>query len=238
MNDPSPARAVCVFVLLLAGLSTAAQDTYDDVLARLDAAEYVVRQAATEQLLTDDSLSPDAIATWAGRELSPEQQHRLLAVARHHTLRQMRLAEFPAEGPGSIGVVQSIQTPPAKDEPAPAGVLITKILPGFPSVGRLYVGDVILAINGDPVEEGPAKDELFRARMSQFRAGRVIRLTIQRGDNTIEVDLTLANGAALPQMYPKINNKFKLAPRFVEGWQEERRSRFTTLAPQLLKSPQ
>lgn len=226
------------FAGLLLAVTAAGQTPPDAVLAELGDDDFAVRQAATARLLTDDTLTPEALAAWSDRDLSLEQQHRLLEIAEHHTLRQMRLTEFPAEGPGSIGVVQSAEPLSSIADPTlNLGVRITKILPGFPGMGRLYIGDRIVAINGTKIEEGQAKTELFQARMAQFVAGDVIQLSIARDGDTIEVKVPLVNLAALPQMYPKENpknNQFKLAPRFVEGWQEERRTRFAALAPQLL----
>ena len=236
MTKPiSYALAGCLTLVL--GLTPGlAQPSDEDVLAQLGNESYAVRQAATERLLVDPTLGLDTLAQWSSRELSPEQQHRLLRVARHHTLRQMRLAEFPAEGPGSIGVVQSAQTQPEGGDPAlHRGVMITQVLPGFPGEGRLRVGDRIVAINGVAIEEGPAKGELFQARMRRFFAGQVIGLSVLRNGETLEVAVPLVNGAALPQMYPP--QQFKLAPRFAEGWQQERQGRFAALAPHLLETP-
>ncbi|MEL7086960.1 MAG: PDZ domain-containing protein [Planctomycetota bacterium] len=223
------------FAGLLVVVPGAAQPASGTTLEQLGHEDFTVRQTATKRLLLDDSLSLETLGRWADRELSLEQQHRLLKIAEHHALRQIRLAEFPAQGPGSIGVVQSIRPArPGRDETPERGVLITQVLPGFPGTGRLRAGDQITAINGVAIEEGPAKSELFQARMRAFRAGESITLTVTREGATLDVAVPLANGAALPQMYPP--DLFKLAPRFVEEWQEERRNRFAALAPQLLKT--
>lgn len=228
--------SLCILAGWIAGASLAqtSQTPNDPRLDQLGHADYAVRESATEALLIDESLTLEVLGQWAQQDLSLEQQHRLLWIAQHHTLRQMRLAEFPAEGPGSIGVVQSAQTQRAdRGEEKANGVRITQVLQGFPGAGRLREGDIIVQINGENVEEGPNKADLFKARMSTFEAGQVLTLGIERQNQLIEVELRLANGAALPQMYPP--DQFKLAPQYVEGWQEERRLRFATLAPQLLE---
>ncbi len=82
------------------------------LVADLDSPDYTTRLTATESLLIDETLTPDALAELAPLAVSLEQKHRLLGIARHHALRQLRLERFEPDGPGSLGVVQTIQTSP------------------------------------------------------------------------------------------------------------------------------
>src|SRR5690606_12962081 len=47
-----------------------------DPLTDLDAADYAVREAATEALLTDDALTLEQVSRWLAEDLTLEQRHR------------------------------------------------------------------------------------------------------------------------------------------------------------------
>jgi S1-C subfamily serine protease len=80
------------------------------------------------------------------------------------------------------------------------GVMIAEVRPGSaaakaglvgfrtdPESGRQLPGDVILAVDGEPVNGIPA----FERVMSKTRVGQTIRLTVQRGGQTREISVTL-----------------------------------------------
>jgi S1-C subfamily serine protease len=80
------------------------------------------------------------------------------------------------------------------------GVMIAEVRPGSaaakaglvgfrtdPDTGRQLPGDVILAVDGEPVD-GIAD---FERAMSKWRVGQTVRLTVRRGQQTREVNVTL-----------------------------------------------
>ena len=217
-----------------------AADPAVDLAARLTALndpDYATRAAATDALLRDDRLSLGdlAAAANAAEPLPPETRERLLYVARHHTVRGLRNRLFPAEGRGSIGIVQAVQSdplPPENAEPAPRGraavpqrtgppyALVTGVLPGFPACGRLRPQDRIVALDGQPLD-GPSNPTTFQSMLAPLEAGHTIILTVVRDGETLRVPLILANRAALAGLYVPPNHS--LHPRFAAEWAAERK---------------
>jgi len=58
----------------------------------------------------------------------------------------------------------------------PTGALVSAVQPGRPADGKLRPGDVVVAVDGDPVR---STDDV-RSRMAGHRAGRLVRFTIRR----------------------------------------------------------
>ncbi len=97
-----------VFSASLACAVTGLAQTPLEHFARLNDPDFAARHAAMDALLADADLTPEQLATWHAQAESLEQQHRLLILARHHTLRQLREERFGLEGPGSLGVLHNI----------------------------------------------------------------------------------------------------------------------------------
>ena len=195
-----------------------------DRIADLNHPDYATRQDATDALLCDDQLELDALAAVAhatGQPLTPEARQRLLSIARHHTLQNLRLRSFPADGPGSIGIVQAVRAEPLPDQREPeVYVLVTGVLPGFPAYGRLRTLDRITALNGQRIPE-PAQPSSFQAMLAPLKANETVELSVTRARATITVSLTLANRAALSGLYAPPNHT--LHPRFAAEWAERRK---------------
>ena len=204
-----------------------------DLIAQLDDASFEQRSQATDTLLTDDALTPEKIAEWVPLAESPEQQHRLLMVAEHHTLRRLRDAEFADEGPGSMGVVQTVKDIP-HSEPPKVYAVVSRVLLGFPAAGRLRPMDRIVAIAGEPIP-GPADARIFEAMMRRYRAGDRVDVTIERGDSQLEVTIPLVNGRALASFYkPPL---FDLHEAAVEAWETTAAEHFAPLLPTAVGIP-
>jgi len=229
------ARYVTVLAALFwAGLAAGSgpdDDGARPVLAQqvedLNDPDYDVRQDATEALLQDTELDLDALAAAATERgaLPAETRERLLAVARHHTVRRLRKAFFPADGPGSIGIVQSVRADPLPPAPDGAGTgppyaLVTGVLPGFPACGRLRTLDRIVALNGQPIA-GPPHPVTFQNMLAPLRANETVTLTVLRDGVTLTVPLTLANRAALSGIYAPPSHT--LHPRFAAEWAATRK---------------
>lgn len=91
---PWHVRPILLLALLLACTPATLRA---DRLADLDSPDYVVRVAATESLLTDDSLTPEQVRGWLNSDLTLEQRHRLMSVARHVVLRDFVAEHNSAE---------------------------------------------------------------------------------------------------------------------------------------------
>ena len=235
--------------VVLTGVAAADPSAAEAHFAALADPDYAVREAAMAALLTDDTLSPEVLAEWVPQATELEQRHRLLLLARHHTLRQLREQRFAPDGPGSMGVVQTVQDlPPLAEVEAPtdatdvdggdgaetqpqaprACALVTRVLPGFPAAGRLRMHDRIIEVEGRPIP-GPANAAVFEVVMRQFAAGHELRLTVLRGDETLAVRIPLTNGRGLGAMYRPPT--FELHDAYRDPWLETRDRLFAGLLP-------
>lgn len=212
----------CGLVLCLGGSATA--QTEHDPLRDLAAEDFETRRAANDALFLDEALSTEQLADWYARAEQPEVRQRLLMAARHHLLRRMRLDTFPAEGPGSIGVVQSMQIepPPINLDPAATRshgtktfALVTRVLEGFPASGRLYPLDRVVALDGQPLGGGN-QSQRFEDLMRRYSAGDRLTLTVERNGEAVNIEIPLANGNALGAMYAF--PEFGLTPEFDVAW--------------------
>ena len=69
------------------------------------------------------------------------------------------------------------------------GAMVTQVLEGSPAHGRLEVGDVIVAVNGEPV----ALNDQAVAKVRQYKAGDTINLRFRRGTATQDLALVAAD---------------------------------------------
>jgi serine protease Do len=73
--------------------------------------------------------------------------------------------------------------------PTTAGAVLTTIEPGTPAEkAGLQVGDVVTAVDGDPVADNHA----LRLRISRTAPGTPVKLTVHRPEGTKEITVTLA----------------------------------------------
>jgi serine protease Do len=93
---------------------------------------------------------------------------------------------------GFMGILPQELTPEMAKEfnvPNGHGVLIAQVEPGAPaSKAGLKVGDVITAINGNPVEDVNA----FRFSVAGFSSGTTVNLKVLRDGKTMDLPVTLA----------------------------------------------
>lgn len=188
-----------------------------DLLADLGDEQYATRQRAMRQLLEDEELDASDLVNLYAKAESAEQRHRLLSVARHHTIRAKRLEVFEDPGPvGSIGVYHRELEPgavPGLDRPA---VEIIRPMPGFPAYAHLEPGDLVLAVQERSLsEQDPGGD--FQDRIQQYRRGDRLELTLRRGDEEFDVAFRLASRQALRSVYADAYD-LRLRSPFAEGW--------------------
>jgi serine protease Do len=76
---------------------------------------------------------------------------------------------------------------------AEGGVRLTRVYPGTPAAAAdLRVGDVILALDGDPVTARRAEDaDAFATQVRQYATGVEVKMTVWREGRTIQVPVTL-----------------------------------------------
>ena len=99
-----------------------------------------------------------------------------------------------------VPVVVQVLTPPVAERLKLAGrtgVLVTRVIE--PASG-LRTGDIILAIDGDPVTAtNPADEEIFAAAVRRYRIGASVPLTIFRDGKEISLPITLAASPKPPR---------------------------------------
>lgn len=207
----------CLILLVLAPLAFSQPATeYAQLVEQLDSPSYATRTDAAEQLIRDDTLTPQAVAGLLPDEASLEQRNRLQNIARHHAIRLNRDKVFQNASPGSLGIVHSVHLTPADDNEDPTNYsLVSRVLPGFPAYGRLRPLDHIVAID-DQALTGPPSADHFEQIMRRYRSGQTITLTVERGEESLEITLTLAQSNALRQMYAVPD--FGLAEPYRDHW--------------------
>jgi S1-C subfamily serine protease len=94
--------------------------------------------------------------------------------------------------PGKLGLMP---------QPGAGGkeVVVAQVLPGSPAnKAGLEAKDVITAIDDQPVEDL----RKFRSLLGRYVAGDTIKLSVKRGEKTLEVRATLIPGNDLPPPTP------------------------------------
>lgn len=71
---------------------------------------------------------------------------------------------------------------------APRGALVVELTAGLPAEGRLRPDDVIVRIDGEPVETATAA----AAAISSHAPGETVRIAVRRGAETADVEIPLA----------------------------------------------
>lgn len=132
-----------------------------DAAARLSDARFEVREAACRELLDRSIGDAEILAMLDRGELDDEAHARLLSVA------VRRVLEMPR---GALGVRMGPSPPPRP------GVLVQSTLPGMPASKVLLSGDVIEALDGQPLED---PNDLVSG-LQQKAPGTEIAITVLR----------------------------------------------------------
>ncbi|MEO0476853.1 MAG: PDZ domain-containing protein, partial [Planctomycetota bacterium] len=206
-----------------------------EVIAGLDHAEFAVRESAEAHLLTDNTLGRAALETLIKEAKSPEQRQRLLRLAEHHVLRELRERDFGlgAEQPADVDLQEpnvfggraaarpaavgySYDPVLARDNPQAElpGVEVIATMPGFPGHAHLRTGDIIVQINGQSLSIHHREHDItnwVRWQISSKQAGEKISFTVLRNGELLAIDMICAEGKALDHMYS--TNAFAAASR-------------------------
>ena len=214
----------------------------DKVVAALDHKDFAQRESAQAFLLTDDTLSKEVLQQLIQQAKSPEQGQRLLRVAEHHVMRELRERDFgphvvPAEDgpvvPGRIerqpaAVGYSYEPVMAHENPHAnlPGVRVIATMPGFPGHAHLRRGDIIVSIAGQSPSAHHQRHEVTNWVSWCIRAqgaGDPIDFILLRDGEMLTVKLTCAQGVALDHMYT--TDAFEAAARkqpYKKIWEQVR----------------
>ena len=166
----------------------------------LDHPSYSVRIAAQQDLIGADldALQINRLYTDAK---SPEARLRLLAVARHHFIADLRSKGPLPNQPGSIGVLYDTISNLA-DDTQPPRVVILATVPGFPGHVKLRPGDHLLGIDGDLFDH-QVSDRHVRSQLQLMRANEVHTFRIDRDGQVRNLELAMAASVDLNKLYDK-----------------------------------
>ena len=193
----------------------------EQAIAGLNDADFSVRESAEAHLLRDNTLDKAALKRLIKDANSPEQRQRLLRIAEHHMLREMRERDFGpgADQPGdfepdlfgrrqarSAAVGYSYEPVLAQDNPQARlpGVEVITTMPGFPGHAHLRRGDIVVQINGQGLPIHTHDDDITRWvqwQINSKQAGEQISFTVLRNGELLAIDMVCAEGRALDQMY-------------------------------------
>lgn len=197
--------ALCLWPTVKVFAQIEAEEPHADdatILAELGNDDYFVRQEAIHRLLCDNELAQDDLNRLYSKSETPEQQHRLLLVARHHMIRRMIHEQFGDEiGPGSMGLshfVVRVTGPDGKTERA--GVMVVMTLPGFPAYALLEPGDVIVEFAGAMIPDRITQAQ-FQQMIRTYQAGDQIPLVVMRNGKPVKMLFVLSQGQALGRVY-------------------------------------
>ena len=84
------------------------------------------------------------------------------------------------------------------------GVRVTRVLGGPAAAAGLQVGDIITAVDGDPVQASqPSDSDLFATMIRQYRIGSTVKLSVLRERNERQFDVKLETAPRLPREMKK-----------------------------------
>ena len=218
---------ITIVLLLSIWLCTtplAASQPSNLVLKDLASDDYLVRQQATERLLADDQIHSDYIAQLYAHAKLPEQNHRLLNIARHHAIRQMINAQYGNEGQGAIGITHEAISADQSTVQGQSGIVVLETFPGFPGHAYLRRGDVILSIDDTPFPSGLSSGKIaehFVASVKSHPCGTTVRFSVYRNGHTLQIQFPLASFDALKSAY---NGPENLQQPFLDSWLAIRRN--------------
>ena len=84
------------------------------------------------------------------------------------------------------------------------GVRVTRVFGGGAAKAGLEVGDLILSVDGDPVEASqPSEADVFETMIRQYKIGSTVTLTTMRGKEERPVKVQLESSPRLPREMKK-----------------------------------
>jgi hypothetical protein len=185
--------------------------TREELVERLADPEYAVRAAATAALLRDNTLDEPALRAMLELPTArdPERRRRLMIVAEHHLMRTIIHAwteentPIGARASAAVGFSYNPLLPDKNPYGEDAGLIILATMPGFPGYAYLRPGDVVLSIDGKTTRVGTIESvrRWVRSAIGAHLDGGTVRMTIQRGEDTLELAMPCTGIDALNEMY-------------------------------------
>lgn len=203
------------------------------VVAALGHEDFAVRESAEAFLLSDDTLGQAAIQSLIKEAGCHEVCHRLLRVAEHHVLREMRDRDFglnrqafitPPSQRASIGYSYKPVMAHENMQAKLPGVRVIATMPGFPGHAHLRQGDIIVQIAGQSLAMNLQHHDInnwVRRLIAAHAAGDTMSLIVLRSGELLKIELVCAQGTALDQMYT--TDVFETAARiepYKRQWQQ------------------
>ena len=185
--------------------------TRDEWVGLLAAPDYPTRAEATTALLQDNTLDAQVLRAMLEDPSAahPERRHRLLMIAEHHLMREIVEAwtaeNIPADEhqKAAIGFSYDPILPANNPYSEHAAVMLLVTMPGFPGYAYLQPGDVVLAINDQTPRARTlqAVREWVRGTVGARRVGDQVRMTVQRGEDTLELVVPCSGIQSLSATY-------------------------------------
>jgi hypothetical protein len=160
-------------------------------IAALHAPEWATRQAAQEELMGEPPAARPLVEQALIRDPDPETRGRLKSIALHLYLK----ARTPLTGQASVLGITLPPLPTEQDPDAPGSIEVISVLPGFDAAEKLKPGDLILAINGEPLPPG-ASAATLRDMINPHPAQQPLKIEIKRGGKIRTVEVQPAGVAA------------------------------------------
>jgi len=182
----------------------------NELVKLLDHDAFEVREHAQQHLLSDDSIDLDAVLKMMEAATSDEQRFRLVRIARHHVLRDIRLKNFKDDDvfnrrdKAAIGFTYApllAADNPFTDHP---GATILSTMPGFPGYEHLRVGDILISVDGQTIRDTASEPNIqqwIAWWIGVHQPGDRIRLTVIRQGKVINLNVTCASQSALTTIY-------------------------------------
>lgn len=185
--------------------------TRAELVERLADPEYAVRADATDALLRDNTLDEPALRAMLEdpSAADPERRRRLLLIAEHHLMRALIRAWAEENTPigvresAAVGFSYNPLLPDKNPYGEDAAIIILATMPGFPGHAYLQPGDVVLSIDGRSTRSGTIESvrRWVRGAIGAHLDGGSVRMTIQRGEDTLELVMRCTGIDALNEMY-------------------------------------
>lgn len=208
-----------------------------EVVALLDHAEHAKREQALDNLLKDNTIDQQALRQLLGDSKPGEQRHRLIKLAEHHVLREIREQAFANQAQEVDEVFNRRESAAVGFSYAPVlasenpwadvpGVSVIATMPGFPGHAYLKPGDIITAIDGQSAVNRAQHQQItswMSWRIAVHSPGDRISFNLLRDGKAITVSLVCAQSSALDKMYS--TDGLKAAARsgpYERSWQQAR----------------
>ncbi|MBG80936.1 MAG: hypothetical protein CMJ39_09540 [Phycisphaerae bacterium] len=177
-----------------------------EYITNMGSSEWLVRESGTMDLARDRQVTEQMLVTRLTRSgLSQEQRLRILRAI------EIRLLRLPR---GALGIRMRTELARFRDQEGlpVTGIEIIELLPGMPAEEQLRVGDIIVSIAGEPIDEPTDVSALIK----QHWPGEFLELVVARDEP--------ADEAGAPRKSSRLEFKIKLASTSqLENQQQGRR---------------